>query len=138
LSIVVPIPTTFEGAVWLAIGVTFGRAFGKKIDWDVINSDWFKKLTPLQQNVLSRVLDFLHHWWAGALLMLYVPGMIPYWFGAGLLLDDLPDVPERLSKLVNGYITSSTEAPVESVTKVTTEVSPSVTVTKTEEPKPVV
>jgi hypothetical protein len=136
MSIVVPIPTTFEGAVWLAIGVTFGRAFGKKVDWDVINSDWFKALPSTQQNIVSRLLDFLHHWWAGALLMLYIPGAIPYWFGAGLLLDDLPDVPERLGKLVNGYLTpSKDDASVESVTKVTTEVSPSVTVTKTEEPK---
>jgi len=116
MSITVPIPATFEQAVWLAMGLTFGRAFGKKLDWDIVNSDWFKAQSAVTQNILSRVLDFTHHWWAGALLMLYAPPQLwvftytmMYWFAGGLLLDDLPDVPSRLSKIFNGYLTSPVE-----------------------------
>lgn len=112
MSITVPIPTTFEQTVWLAIGVMFGRAFCKKIDWDIQQSEWFKKQGLPTQNVISRVLDFSHHWWGGALLMLYAPpswGIIAYWFGAGLLLDDLPDIPERINKILNSYKTPAVE-----------------------------
>jgi hypothetical protein len=114
MSITVPIPATFEQAVWLAMGLTFGRAFGKKLDWDIINSNWFKLQPMVIQNILSRALDCLHHWWIGALLMLYPPtsfSVILYWFGAGLLLDDLPDIPKRLDKLSNSYLTVNTPAP---------------------------
>jgi hypothetical protein len=133
MSIVVPIPSTFEQAVWLAMGVTFGRAFGKKLDWDVINTEWFKSLSPIMQNVVSRLLDCTHHWWIGALLMLYSPamfGVILYWFGAGLLLDDLPDIPQRFIKINNAYL----ETEQEGKTSVITTTTPSVVITTTPTP----
>ena len=135
MSIVVPIPSTFEQAVWLAMGVTFGRAFGKKLDWDVINGDWFKSLSPLMQNIVARILDCTHHWWIGALLMLYSPamfGVILYWFGAGLLLDDLPDVPPRFNKIATSYLDTSTNTPT--VTTIIPGVAITTETTSTENP----
>ena len=100
-----PIPTTFLQWVWLGIGLTFGRAFGKELDQDVQGCDWFKALKPWQQWIVKRLLDFLHHWYIGALLMLYGWSLCfaheeIYWFGYGLLLDDIVDVPSRLKKLL--------------------------------------
>ena len=93
-----PIPLTFEQWVWLGIGITFARAFGKRLDHDIQNTIWFIDLPGWAQWVLKRLLDFLHHWWMGALLMLYGPGLICYWFGYGLFLDDLPDIPGRIGR----------------------------------------
>jgi hypothetical protein len=95
----VPVPDTFEAAVWLGIGLLFARAFGKRLDQDIQASPWFKQLRPWEKWILKHSLDFLHHWWIGALIMLYIPIPIAYWFGAGIFLDDLPDIPKR----VKGY-----------------------------------
>ena len=99
MSLNVPIPPTFEAAVWLALGIQFGRSFGKKLDYEVQAGPWFKGLPLLYQAIIKRLLDFTHHWWIGALIMLYAPPFW-YWFGAGLLLDDLPDVPNRIKELL--------------------------------------
>ena len=92
-----PFPVSFAQIIWLGVGLTFGRAFGKQLDRQIQGSAWFLGLAPLWQNILRRLLDFLHHWWIGALLMLYFCEFeAVYWFGYGLLLDDIPDVPARL------------------------------------------
>jgi len=97
-----PFPVSFVQIVWLGIGLTFGRAFGKQLDQNIQNSDWFKGLNLVWQNLLKRALDFLHHWWIGALLMVYFGDVeAVFWFGYGLLLDDIPDVPARLKKYFN-------------------------------------
>lgn len=99
-----PFPVSFAQIVWLGVGLTFGRAFGKQLDQEIQASAWFKGLGGLQQNLVRRLLDFLHHWWMGALLMLYFGGVeAVYWFGYGLLLDDVPDMPARLKKYL-GYL----------------------------------
>ena len=37
--------------------------------------------------------NITHHWWIGALLMLYTTGIAElYWLGFGLFIDDLPVV----------------------------------------------
>ena len=100
MSLSVPIPGTFEAAVWFALGIQFGRSFGKKLDQEVQAQAWFKAWPAWAQAAGKRILDFTHHWWVGALIMLYAPGFW-YWFGAGLLIDDLPDVPARFKKLLN-------------------------------------
>ena len=96
MSLNIPFPADFESAVWLAIGITFARAFGKRFDRDIQASAWFKGLEAWQKWIAKRSLDFMHHWWMGALIMLYCPLPQAYWFGAGLFLDDLPDVPRRV------------------------------------------
>lgn len=105
MSIQIPTPETFEQAVWLGMGIIFGRSFGKKLDWDIQQGEWFKGLHPILQGTVKRMLDATHHWWLGALIMLYLPVvniwgvMIPiYWWGLGLVLDDLPDIPPRIRK----------------------------------------
>jgi len=99
LSLTLPVPATFAQAVWALLGIQFGRSFGKKLDQGIQASAWFKSRHPLWQSLLKRVLDCLHHWWIGALLMIYVPGDA-YWFGLGLLIDDLPDVPRRFKGIL--------------------------------------
>lgn len=105
MSFIIPFPDTFLAAVWFAIGLTFGRGFGKNLDQNIQNSTWFKQQRPVVQWVLSRILNVTHHWWIGALLMLY-PAVIQeiYWFGFGLLIDDLPDVPARLKQYFSYWI----------------------------------
>ena len=100
MSVAIPVPTTFAQIVWAALGIQFGRSFGKKLDQDIQASSWFKGLNPVWRGLVKRGLDLLHHWWIGALIMIYVPGEAPYWFGLGLFLDDLPDVPRRFSGLL--------------------------------------
>jgi hypothetical protein len=78
----------------------FGRAFGKKLDYRIQQGEWFKRQGVVVQWIVQRTLDFLHHFWMGGFLMIYFPN-IPeiYWFGYGLFIDDLPDVPRRFKKL---------------------------------------
>ena len=102
MLIVLPIPQKFIEWLWLGIGITFGRAFGKKFDHDIQQSAWFKKQSGITQWVLKRLLDFTHHWWIGALLMTYAYSHVEtYWFGYGLFLDDLPDIPARLVDMLS-------------------------------------
>lgn len=113
MSITVPIPETFIESVWLALGLQFGRSFGKKLDQDIQKSEWFKKQNWVIKGTIRRILDFTHHWWIGALIMLYAtkPFILNnfnfninnefFWFGAGLLLDDLPDIPRRIAESLN-------------------------------------
>jgi hypothetical protein len=99
MSLTLPFPTTFAQTVWALLGIQFGRSFGKKLDQDIQASAWFKTRNPFTQGLLKRGLDCLHHWWIGALIMIYVSGDA-YWFGLGLLIDDLPDVPRRFKGLL--------------------------------------
>jgi hypothetical protein len=110
LDIIVPIPIAFIEVIWFALGLTFGRGFGKSLDADIQNSAWFKAQSEFVKWIVCRFLDVFHHWWIGALLMLYSvqivaqfpflgSGVAVYWFGAGLLADDVGDVPNRLKKI---------------------------------------
>jgi len=116
MEVPVPVPATLLEILWLCLGITFGRAFGKKLDLEIQETDWFKEKGKLAQWLLRRLLDFTHHWEIGLLLMVYfgyadlggaIPwgGYIPelYWFGYGLVIDDLPDLPARLRKIFKGY-----------------------------------
>jgi len=99
VTLPIPLPPDFEMVVWFGIGITFARAFGKKFDREVQQSPWFKELKGWQRWMVKRSLDFLHHWWVGALLILYAPYPQLAWAGAGIFVDDLPDLPRR----VRGY-----------------------------------
>lgn len=108
IDIPFPYPLDFWALMAIAFGITFGRAFGKKIDQYVQESDWFRKRGAFTQEVLRRMLDMLHHWWMGVIIMwfcalqaewlntaLRIPeSFVPigFWFGFGLFLDDARDV----------------------------------------------
>jgi hypothetical protein len=99
-ELTIPFPDTMLEWAWFCIGITFGRSFGKRLDQDIQESDWFKTLNPGVQWILKRSLDFLHHWWMGALLVIYAyklpqAQVEAAWFGWGLLISDLPDIPRR-------------------------------------------
>ena len=102
MSITIPLPPNFLCWVWFAIGINFGRAFGKRLDQEIQASEWFRGKSKVARWVLKRLLDAIHHWWIGALLMCYFP-QVPeiYWFGAGLFVDDLPDIPKRARELLS-------------------------------------
>ena len=114
----IPVPVNFSESTFLVMGIFFGRAFGKQLDQNIQNTDWFKKLPQFWQTILCSVLDFTHHWWVGALLMLMFQASpiytiqllsLPpldfnvYWFGVGLFVDDLPDIPPRIRDVLKGY-----------------------------------
>lgn len=106
MPVQIPFPTTLIHLTWACIGFMFARAFGKQIDQDIQNGDWFKSLPPAWQSIVKRLLDFLHHFYIGLLLMIsykidevFFWGVTPvslYWFGWGLFIDDIPDIPQRL------------------------------------------
>lgn len=98
LNIPLPIPQTLFAATWFLIGFTFARAFGKQLDQMVQQTDWFLTLDAPRQWLVKASLDFLHHFWMGLLLMIYAPSESYYWFGYGVFIDDLPDVPRRFKK----------------------------------------
>jgi len=100
-AITIPLPPDFLSWVWFGIGINFGRAFGKHTDQTIQRSEWFRKRKGWQKWFIKRLLDALHHWYIGALLMCYFPNVKEvYWFGAGLLIDDLPDIPRRAKELL--------------------------------------
>ena len=90
----IPSPETLLQFAWLAMGITLGRGF-KGFDQDFQQSDWFKKLNCCHQKAVKTTLDVTHHWWMGILMVLYTPWEETIWFGWGLIIDDLPDVPAR-------------------------------------------
>ena len=106
-----PVPATFATWLWFAMGFTFGRSFGKMLDQEIQETDWFKSQSRLRRWVIKRVLDFTHHWWIGGLLMVLAPlvmwnpmlSEVLFWFGAGLFVDDLPDIPSRMREIFEGY-----------------------------------
>lgn len=108
--ITLPTPENLVQITWLFIGFMFGRAFGKQLDQEVQNSQWFKNRHPLCQWIIKRCLDFLHHFWIGLLIMIYVCDPCistidneAYWFGYGLFLDDVPDIPKRFIRLIKYF-----------------------------------
>ncbi len=108
MEIIIPTPTTLLGVVWFLLGIQFGRSFGKKLDQDIQAGEWFKALDQWQQWILKRALDFFHHWWIGALMVLYLPQYQEVvWFGWGLIVDDLPDIPRRYGITFSGLFNGS-------------------------------
>lgn len=107
MIIQIPEPETLLQLTWFIIGILFSRAFGKQIDQQIQNSEWFKAQRGPIQELVRRICDFLHHFWVGLLLIVYAPQIaaklvidpeMVYWFGAGLVVDDIPDMPRRFLK----------------------------------------
>ncbi len=109
------LPPSFETALLFAMGIMFGRCFGKEIDQAIQKTVWFQDLNSASKWLVKRILDFTHHWWIGGLMMIFAPqiaayfanpalGLGIYWFGAGLFIDDLPDLPPRLQEMLRGYL----------------------------------
>jgi len=99
-TINLPFPETLLQATWFLIGLFAGRG-GAKSDNIVKESDWYKKRGPITQKIINGLLDFTHHFWIGMLLMVYAVNPEMYWFGMGLFIDDLPDIPPRFIKWFN-------------------------------------
>ena len=101
----IPFPNSLFEWTWFLIGFMLGRA-GAQTDYVVKESDWFKSLSPMKQKVVEMALNFLHHFWIGMLFMIYAFDPIKtemYWFGAGLFVDDIGDIPSRFKKWF-GYL----------------------------------
>lgn len=105
-----PIPTTLITIIWMGIGITLAREIGKNLDHEIQETDWYKSRSLIWKLILGRIMDATHHWYIGALIMLAYPhdmilyiGTMPvalYWFGLGVLIDDAPDIPPRIQKLL--------------------------------------
>lgn len=108
-----PIPTNNVEIFWFLLGIQFAYAFGSKLDYEMQQSDWFKKLEPAIQAALKRLMDFTHHWWIGGFLWLYA-SQIAGWldlssyvteimfFGYGILVDDIRDIDNLKRRYING------------------------------------
>lgn len=115
MSLIIPIPIDNFQIIWLLIGMSFGRNFGKKLDYSIQQTEAFKDLGPFWQGMIKRLLDFTHHWWIGAIIWLYAPLITAIWFwpsleleitwlGVGLFIDDIRDfrhVLDRYKKATN-------------------------------------
>ena len=83
---------------WTIIGFMFGRSFGKQLDHTIMDDPFIKSLRPVWQWLIGAILNFLHHFWIGLLLMVYYPNTLLYWIGFGLFIDDIPDIPKPFVK----------------------------------------
>ena len=92
--VILQIPKTLLEITWFLIGFFAGRA-GAKTDNIVKRSEWYSKLSKTKKKIVGMFLEFLHHFWIGLLLMVYATCPEMYWFGYGLFIDDLPDIPSR-------------------------------------------
>lgn len=108
-ELVIPWPGNEKDFLWFALGIQFGRSFGKKLDYEIQQGEWFNKQKPWAQGIIKRVLDFTHHWWVGYILWIYATTIAAWlgqprltneilWFGVGLLVDDLPDLYKRIKE----------------------------------------
>ena len=79
----------------------------KKLDRATQATDAFKSQNRFVQTLIKNALNFIHHFWMGLLLIVYgaqiagvlqVEADVVCFFGLGLFLDDLPDVPARFKK----------------------------------------
>ena len=107
----IPIPVTNLEIVALAMGITFGRNIGKKLDQGIKNSDWFTNRHMVVQWTVEKVLDCTHHWWVGALIWLYavqISALIAFdprfilFFGVGLFVDDIKDFEHVIKRYSDG------------------------------------
>lgn len=109
MSLTIPIPIDNFQLIWLLIGMSFGRAFGKKLDYEIQQSEWFKKQPSWRQSIIRRILDFSHHWQYGALVWLYAPLIVKalswptllpevLFFGVGIFIDDIRDFQHVLDR----------------------------------------
>lgn len=110
MSLTIPIPVDNFQLVWLLIGMTFARAFGKKLDYTVQQTRFFKDLNqPLVKWLIKAILDFTHHWWMGAIIWLYAPLIVKIiswptllpevlFFGVGIFFDDIRDFKHVLAR----------------------------------------
>jgi len=104
-----PVPEIPVEVVFLLLGSQFGRSFGKQLDEAIKYSPWFEalKLSSLLQDqitvfLLPRLLDFLHHGWIGALIMIQYPAPSwLFWFSFDLMLDDCKDIPRQIQEFFN-------------------------------------
>ena len=114
----IPVPTVNLEIVWLLIGMSFARSFGKKLDWSIQQSTFFNDRGSIGKWILGRIMDFTHHWWMGAIMWLYAPLIVKtffwptllqevYWFGVGIFIDDLRDFKHVLAR----YKTETEEQP---------------------------
>ena len=96
----IPIPITNLEIVALAMGITFGRNIGKKLDQGIKTSNWYTTQHPIIQWIAEKTLDCTHHWWIGSLIWLYAPQLSQIttlnpqfilFFGVGLFIDDIRD-----------------------------------------------
>jgi len=107
-ELVIPYPSGLEDWTWLLIGLMFARAFGKPLDYWIQRTSIYARLPRIGKLLVKSLANFLHHFWVGLLLMTYAsltafPNPV-FWFGAGLFLADMPDVPERFRKYFRGFI----------------------------------
>jgi hypothetical protein len=99
IELIIPTPETLIAITFFGMGIVFGRGFGKRLDQDIQASEWFMKQPELNKWIFKRLLDVTHHWWIGMLMVLYLPYEECIWFGWGLVVDDIPDLPFRYSGL---------------------------------------
>jgi len=104
-----PIPAGNIELIWLLIGMNFGRSFGKKLDYEIQQSEWFTRQPVWLQGIIKRILDFTHHWQYGAIIWLYAPLITRLffwpsiqpeimWFGIGIFIDDIRDFKHVLDR----------------------------------------
>ncbi len=118
-ELIIPWPDSRIAILWFALGLQFGRSFGKKLDHEIQQGRWFKKRKPWARGLIKRLLDFTHHWWIGYIIWCYAATVAVWirmpqsvteisWFGLGLLVDDLPDFYLRIRsgyKNIQAYMT---------------------------------
>jgi hypothetical protein len=101
----IPAPSNLFEWTWTGIGVLFSAAFSRVnnqgLDEALQDTNcWKEKLGKIGKWLGSRLLHFIHHWWAGLLFVIYcgttafyegmpkIPFPELYWLGVGMFLED--------------------------------------------------
>ena len=110
MVIQIPAPETLLQITWTIMGFMFARAFGKQFDQTIQGTDWWATASEIEQFIMGGILNFFHHFWIGLLLMVYCSASQEfYWFGYGLFIDDLPDIPNRFRRYFDYLFTDNDE-----------------------------
>ena len=115
MYIELPIPTVPWEWILALMGFTFGSAFAN-IDYQLQQTEWFKRKDEADQKIIKMFLDCFHHWWIGAILLYFpydraftlfgytftlagtfISEVLP-WIGVGLFAHDWKDYKHVLER----------------------------------------
>lgn len=95
-----PWPETIFQAAWFFTGFMLSRTFSKKLDFEIMKMPEVLKLRKPWQILIGAILNFLHWFIVGLLIMAYSPQETwSFWLGLGLTVADIPDIPPRFLKI---------------------------------------
>ena len=112
MVIELPWPTTIFQAAWFFTGLMLSLTISKKLDFEIMKMPEVLNLRRPWQILLGAILNFLHWFIVGLMIMAYSPETTGrFWFGLGLTVADIPDIPPRFLKIFSYLLPPEEEPP---------------------------